>query len=128
MNVRHELKVMWDMVKTAWSVVPQKCKYAVYGGLGVFLLMLLVGAASAENAPDSNFGFIGGSQDVVFACYVSDATKGAPPVGIVYTCLVLTNAGGMMVSDGGVAYCTREVTDTYACGTYEDMHKIASGI
>ena len=127
-KVRDELDIYWDVVKTGLEMLPKKVRYTAYGLIIFVVLLTLMGAAQAENAPDSNFGFIGGHGDVVFACYVSDATVDRPPTGIVLTCLILQATNGVMISDGSVAHCTREPAGTYACGTYEDMHTIASGI
>lgn len=128
MELKHELKVMWDMAKTAWSLLPEKAKYAIYGGGAILLLMLVMGAAKAGPAT-SNFGFIGlPGSNVTYACYVEDDSV-PPPFGDVLTCLILEMQGpGMLVVEGSVSFCTQAADKTYSCGNYEDMLRITTGI
>ena len=134
-KILDELALYWDMVKTVVGMLPKKGRYALYGALGLILFLVVVGAARAENAPASNFGYIASLDGgpLVRACYLSDASEAAK-VGTIYTCLVLQLAGpkGPLVSTGAVTFCTQTGVDgdspVWGCGKYEDMRKLATGI
>jgi hypothetical protein len=133
-TIKHELKLMWDMAKTAWAVTPPKCKYALYGGVAVLVFMLVVGAARAENAPHSNFGVVNSlsTPGTAFACYLADSRGDMSP-GSVHTCLILQMVPpGVLATFGQVTFCTMTGTvqdkPQWSCGKYEDMYKLSMGV
>jgi len=130
--VRLGAEALWDTATAHWNVAPERCRRIFCGIVAVLLILfaisVLAGAARAENAPDSNFGFIGTEHGVTFACYVSNPSESLP-AGVVYTCLVLQAMGpGLNVSTGQVSYCTLTGDRAYTCGEYEEMRKLSIGI
>lgn len=128
-----ELSLVGDILKTAWSMIPQAVRYAIVIGT---VVVISISVAHAENDPHSNFGLIAGMtpNDPVHACYLVDERK-EPKAGTVYTCLVMQAVNAQyMITSGMVTYCAQNgATDpngnpVWACGKYEDVRRLGIGI
>jgi len=119
----------WELGTDWWDISSAKQKWVVVI-VGAIVLLSLSRCASAEDAPDSNFGLLM-SGSTMWACYTSN---GLPVSGTVYTCLLLEAAGqGLFITQGRVGFCTvqgvtAEGTPEFVCGSYADMEKLNIGV
>jgi hypothetical protein len=124
-------EVTWDYGVKLWSKASDTQKSLILCVVIVVVALSVARVASAENAPDSNFGgFATEDGRVIYMCYT---TTNEAQVGIVYTCLITYPiAPGALATQGAVSFCTitsyKDDRPFVDCGEYADITLLSGGI
>ncbi len=124
-------EVTWDYGVKFWSKASDTQKSLILCVAIIVVTLGVVSVASAENAPNSNFGgFTTEDGRTVYMCYLRTNEVN---VGDVYTCLIMFPvAPGILGAQGMVSHCTItnyvEGKPFVSCGEYDEVKLLSGGI